>query len=79
VRGAAWVALGLCLLAGCASERWTYGRPGLTPADLDHDLEGCRRASERPNWFAVTREGQLDQRAIKRCMERKGYTSQPDR
>ena len=29
----------LTLLAGCASERWIYERPGLTPAKLDQDLE----------------------------------------
>jgi hypothetical protein len=70
-----WAALGLCLLAGCASEAWTYSRPGLTPARLDLDLESCRREARRPHWFGLTRSGRLDQDALNRCMERKGYTA----
>jgi len=66
------------VLAGCAAERWSYSKPGLTPARLDQDLNACRRQAVRPQWFAVTRDGRLDQEAIARCMERKGYTSQRD-
>jgi hypothetical protein len=69
-------ALGLCLLAGCAAERWSYTRPGLSPARLDLDLEGCRRQAHRPHWFAFTRSARLDQDAMNQCMERKGYTGQ---
>jgi hypothetical protein len=78
VRPGVWTTLGLILLAGCASERWVYSKPGVTPARLGHDLEACRRESVRPDWVAVTREGRMDQAAIRQCMERKGYTSQRD-
>ena len=77
MRGAG-AALGLCLLAGCASAQWTYSRLGLTPARLDLDLEFCRRQAQRPDWFALSRSGRLDQDAVKRCMERKGYTAGRD-
>jgi hypothetical protein len=72
------LALGLVLLlAGCA-EQWIYTKPHLTPARLDQDLEACRREARRPQWFAVTRSGRLDQDKINECMERKGYTSRRD-
>lgn len=78
MRGA-WAALGLCVLAGCASEQqWTYTRPGLTPARLDLDLEACRKQAHRPHWFALTRSGRLDQDVLNQCMERKGYTARRD-
>jgi len=73
------VALVLGLLAGCASEEWSYNKPGLTPARLDQDLEACRRQARRPHWFGITREARLDREAINQCMERRGYTSQHDR
>ena len=72
------VALVLGLLAGCASEEWSYTKAGLTPARLDQDLEACRRQARRPQWFAITRDGRLDREAINQCMERKGYTSRRD-
>jgi hypothetical protein len=74
VRPQALAALGLFVLAGCAAERWSYTRPGLTPARLDIDLEACRRQAHRPYWFAFTRSARLDQDALNQCMERKGYT-----
>ena len=80
MRPRGWVAIGVGLLmAGCATESWTYSKPGLTPARLDQDLETCRRQSVRPQWFALTRAGRLDQEAINQCMEHKGYTSQRER
>jgi hypothetical protein len=74
VRRLALVALALCVLPGCA-ERWTYTRPGLTPARLDQDLEACRRLAHRPYWWALTRAGRVDQQVLNQCMERKGYTA----
>ncbi|HEY3187693.1 MAG TPA: hypothetical protein VGJ70_09470 [Solirubrobacteraceae bacterium] len=74
-----WAALGLCMLAGCASgQEWTYSRPGLTPARLDLDLEACRKQAHRPYWFAVTRSRRVDQDVLNQCMERKGYTPRRD-
>lgn len=79
MRAHGWVAIGVgLLLAGCATESWTYSKPGLTPARLGQDLEACRRQSVRPQWFALTRAGRLDQEAINQCMEHKGYTSRRD-
>lgn len=78
MRARGLVALGLCLLAGCAAERWSYTRPDLTPARLDLDLEACRREAHRPGWFAVTRSGRLDREVLNQCMERKGYNAARD-
>jgi hypothetical protein len=66
------------LLAGCLAERWSYTKPGLTPARLDLDLESCRREAHRPHWFALTRSARLDQDVLNQCMERKGYNAQRD-
>jgi hypothetical protein len=68
----------LALLAGCAAASWSYSKPGVTPAGLDHDLGACRRQADRPSTFALTRAGRLDQDALNQCMERKGYTARPD-
>lgn len=68
-------ALALCLLAGCATQEWSYTRAGMTPAQLDQDLEGCRRVADRPHSWALTRTGRLDYDVLNRCMERKGYTA----
>ena len=70
--------LALCLLAGCAAERWSYTKPGLTPGRLDADLEGCRRQAHRPYWFAFTRSARVDQEALNQCMQHKGYAAQRD-
>jgi hypothetical protein len=78
VRGRGWILLGCGVLVGCAAEQWSYHKPGLTPARLDEDLEACRKQARRPQWFALTRSGRLDQEAVNKCMERKGYTSQRD-
>ena len=78
MRLVARAALALCLLAGCAAERWSYTKPGLTPARLDQDLEVCRRQAHRPYWFAFTRSGRVDQEALNRCMHHKGYSARRD-
>jgi len=70
--------VGLGLLAGCAAERWSYTRSGLTPARLDLDLEICRKQAQRPHWFALTRSARVDRETLNQCMERKGYTAQRD-
>jgi hypothetical protein len=75
VRPRGWAVIVLGLLAGCASERWVYSKPGVTPARLGQELELCRRHAVRPQRFAISREGRLDQDAIRECMEHKGYTS----
>ena len=78
MRGRPTVALALCLLAGCAGERWSYTKRGLTPADLDRDLAACRKQAQRPYTFALTQSRRVDQKALNRCMEQKGYTAHPD-
>jgi hypothetical protein len=77
-RTMAVVALALLLGAGCAGERWTYSKRGLTPARLDQDLEACRRDAHRPYTFGLSRSGRLDHEAVRLCMQRKGYTAQRD-
>ena len=66
------------MLAGCVAERWSYTKPGLTPARLDLDIESCRREAHRAHWFALTRSARLDQDVLNQCMERKGYNAQRD-
>jgi hypothetical protein len=73
-----WLAIAVVLVAGCAAERWSYTRVGLTPARLDLDLEACRKQAHRPHWFAVTRSGRVDQEELNLCMERKGYSAHRD-
>lgn len=70
--------LGLTLLAGCASGRWVYERPGLTPARLDQDLEACRKEAHRPYWFTIWSSDRVDRTVFNRCMDRKGYTARRD-
>ena len=72
------LALALCLLAGCAAERWSYTKAGMTPGKLDQDLEGCRRVAHRSHWFGLNREGRVDQEALNQCMQRKGYSAHRD-
>lgn len=72
------MALVLGLLAGCATERWSYTKPGVTPAGLDHDLGACRKDANRPYRFALTRSRRVDLDALNRCMARKGYAVRPD-
>ena len=69
--------LALCMLTGCAA-RFSYTKPGLTPARLDQDLEACRREAHRPYWFAFTRSARVDQDVLNHCMERRGYTARRD-
>jgi hypothetical protein len=71
-------ALALCLLAGCAAERWSYTKPGLTPGRLDTDLETCKRQAHRPYLFALTRSARVDQDVLNQCMQQKGYTARRD-
>ena len=78
MRLAVSAALALCLLAGCVAERWSYTKPGLTPARLDQDLEACRRQAHRPYWFAFTRSARVDQDALNQCMQHRGYSAHRD-
>ena len=70
--------LALGLLTGCAAERWTYDKAGLTPGGLDRDLEVCRRQAHRPYWFAFTRSARVDQDALNQCMQHRGYSARRD-
>ena len=78
MRAAVALVLALCALGGCAAERWSYTKAGLTPGRLDQDLETCRRQAHRPYWFAFTRSARVDQGALNQCMERKGYAAHHD-
>jgi len=65
--------LGL-LISGCASERWVYEKPNLNAARLDHDLATCRKESMEHGRLAIFQSGRVDQEAVNRCMQRRGYT-----
>ena len=66
----------LITLGGCASERLTYGKPGVVPAERQRDENECLRAAvdsrnEGGHPLSVVR---LDREAYVRCMESRGYT-----
>jgi hypothetical protein len=63
---------------GCASggaHHWDYDKPRLTAIKLDRDLRECRREAYRP--FALAVFNRIDEEALNRCMERRGYTITP--
>jgi hypothetical protein len=68
------LAIVAALLSGCASERWVYDKPNLNAARLDHDLATCRKESIEHGRFALFQSGRVDQDAVNRCMQRRGYT-----
>jgi hypothetical protein len=72
------VTLALLMLAGCAPERWSYTRAGVSPGRLDQDLEACRRQAHRPYRFAFVRSARVDQDALNLCMQQKGYAARRD-
>jgi hypothetical protein len=72
------LALALAVLGGCAPPRWSYAKPGATPARLDQDLEACRKEAHRPYWFALLRSERVDHDVLNRCMRRKGYAARRD-
>jgi hypothetical protein len=73
VRRVLAAALLVLALAGCAAPRYVYERRSATPAQLDHDLEVCRREGFRPSRLAVWPSNRYDWDVVNRCMERKGY------
>jgi hypothetical protein len=75
VKRALVVAVALLAL-GCA-QRWTYEKRNATPAQLDRDLEHCRRDAFRPHRFALRSSDRYDWVVLNRCMERRGYTPRP--
>jgi entry exclusion lipoprotein TrbK len=62
------------LLSGCAREHWVYEKPNLNAARLDHDLATCRKESMEHGRLAIFQSGRVDQDAVNRCMQRRGYT-----
>ena len=63
--------------AGCAAPHYIYERRNSTPAQLDRDLQTCRREGFRPSRFAVWPSNRYDWDIVNRCMERKGYQMRP--
>ena len=62
------------LLTGCASEKWIYDKPGVTPAKLDHDMAVCKKEAPDPRSVVPPGSERVDRALFNRCMERKGYT-----
>jgi hypothetical protein len=64
------------LLAGCATGRIAWDKPGVTQADRERDENACLRA-------AIGKDGQLlvpyciDREIYTKCMEARGYAVQP--
>lgn len=63
------------LLAGCATARIAWDKPGVTPAERERDENVCFRAA-----IGTDGGGQLlapyciDREVYTRCMETRGYT-----
>jgi len=57
---------------GCAGRHWDYSKPGVTAIKLDRDLRECRKEAYRP--YTLTILNRVDEDALNRCMERRGYT-----
>jgi hypothetical protein len=68
--------LGVLALAGCAAPHYIYEKRSATPAQLDRDLEACKREGFRASRFAVWPSNRYDWDVVNRCMERKGYRVQ---
>jgi hypothetical protein len=66
-------------LAACASERFVYEKPGLTPAKLDRDMALCRKEANDPQIVALPGSPRVDRAIFHRCMERRGYTVRPEK
>ncbi len=73
-RRAAALICAVTLLAGCATKQWTYDKPGVTPAKLDHDMAECRKESNDPQIVALPGTPRSDRTIFNRCMQRKGYS-----
>jgi hypothetical protein len=73
-RRAAALICAVTLLAGCATKQWTYDKPGVTPAKLDHDMAVCRKESNDPQIVALPGTPRSDRTIFNRCMQRKGYS-----
>ena len=71
------VAAAVLAVAGCAASRYIYERRNATPAQIDHDLEACKRKGFRPSRFAVWPSNRYDWDVVNRCMERIGYRVRP--
>jgi hypothetical protein len=61
----------LASMTGCESRTWVYERPGVALSRLDQDLVRCRRDS-RAGWRHA-----IDEKLVRECMERLGYTASP--
>ena len=64
-------------LSGCAAPHYIYEKRSATPAQLDRDLETCKREGFRASRFAVWPSNRYDWDVVNRCMERRGYRVQP--
>jgi hypothetical protein len=76
-RQSAGLILAALTLAACAAPTFTYERRGGTPAQLDRDVEACKREAFRPSRFSLWQSGRYDVDVLNRCMERKGYSVRP--
>ena len=62
------------MLAACGGPTFTYERRNATPAQVNRDLEECKREAFRASRFALTQAGRYDTEVLNHCMTRKGYT-----
>ena len=66
------------LLAGCASTKMVFEKPGVTQADKERDQGVCLRQSiDSSDRDAILLPYCVDREAFTKCMEARGYTAQP--
>ena len=74
--GVAGVFLAFVLLAGCASEKTVFTKPGVSPADRQKDENECLRASVAgDDQSRILVPFQVDRSQFRTCMESRGYSA----
>ncbi len=62
------------LLAGCASKRLVFDKPGITAEEQKRDEAACLRASaDDPGREQILAAYRIDRDAYARCMTARGY------
>ncbi len=72
--GVLLLSIQLMALAGCASTKLAFDKPGVATADLERDQNACLRTAvvtESASILAPT----IDRDDLIRCMEKRGYTA----
>jgi hypothetical protein len=73
-RGRTLAVLVAAALAACQGGQWSYDRPRTTPAQLDRDMNECRKRAVPRGPLSYPALTGMDRDAFNACMEGRGYT-----